>query len=217
MIAALFPNEVKITIADPVTLEGVLYPQEDHLIAMAVDKRKQEFKAGRLLARKLLEECGIDHFPILMGNNREPIWPENISGSIAHSKNYCVVAVAQKDKIQGIGIDVEYIDRVIREVWDHICTEEELLWVFSRPKSDHRKYFALIFSAKESIYKCLYPLTKQWIGFEDVSIFVSPQENCFKARLNKDVGKLFNKGTCLRGTYQFSDAVVYTGVTIENV
>ena len=28
----------------------------------------------------------------------------------------------------------------------------------------------LFFSAKESFYKCQYPLTQQWVGFQDVEV-----------------------------------------------
>ena len=67
--------------ADP----GALYPEEARHLQKAVRKRLEEFAAGRLCARLLLREFGIDHFAVEVGADRQPLWPEDLVGSITHT------------------------------------------------------------------------------------------------------------------------------------
>ena len=60
-----------------------LYPEERALISGVIEKRAHEFSTGRFCARQALLEFGIDNFPVLRGEQREPIWPKNIVGSIS--------------------------------------------------------------------------------------------------------------------------------------
>ena len=49
-------------------------------------KRLKEFSVGRKCARNALSHLGFNDPPILIGTNREPIWPKNICGSITHCR-----------------------------------------------------------------------------------------------------------------------------------
>ncbi|MDQ3204730.1 MAG: 4'-phosphopantetheinyl transferase, partial [Pseudomonadota bacterium] len=54
-------------------------------IQRSVAKRQAEFLAGRVCARAaLLALEGLDFTPII-GEDRAPVWPAHISGSITHS------------------------------------------------------------------------------------------------------------------------------------
>ena len=41
----------------------------------------------------------------------------------------------------------------------------------------------LLFSAKESVYKAWFPLTRRWLGFEEADITIDPADGTFTARL----------------------------------
>jgi 4'-phosphopantetheinyl transferase EntD len=41
----------------------------------------------------------------------------------------------------------------------------------------------LLFSAKESVYKAWFPLTRRWLGFEDADITINPADETFEAQL----------------------------------
>ena len=97
-LSALFPKNIKTAEGDPSLIDGNLYPEEAFYIADAVSKRQKEFKAGRLIAKTLLKEMGIQHFPLRMDNKRMPLWPSGICGSISHTEGYCGVAVAKTDQ-----------------------------------------------------------------------------------------------------------------------
>ena len=150
------------------------------------EKRNREFAIGRHCARTALQQLGITA-EVPVDTDRKPLWPTGIIGSISHRHHYAWAAVAKQaskdckditedavkdaveDAVKGIGIDTEIVvdDRTIRQVAKEItvAAEQKLL---SKIHDDVNTAFTIVFSAKESIYKCLYPLNEQFFGFHDV-------------------------------------------------
>jgi 4'-phosphopantetheinyl transferase EntD len=149
---------------------ALLLPGEAEFLGGAVHARAQEFAAGRLCARRLLAEFGIHGFPIAVAEDRQPLWPEGIVGSITHTTGFCAAVVARKDRIMAIGMDCELAASVKPALWAAICTPGELRWLNSLPEPERRRAATLIFSAKEAFYKCQYPLTGERLRFHDVSV-----------------------------------------------
>ena len=95
-----------------------------------------------------------------------------------------------------MGIDIETIGRVEPKLWPTLFTEREAGYFRSLPPSEWRST-TLFFSAKESFYKCQYPLTQSWVGFQDVEVArtdehllaIVPTEN-----LNPDDGAIYAVG-----------------------
>lgn len=216
LIDSLFPTEVITEEAHPMCLQGTLYSEEEAYLRNALPKRRLEFIAGRLCARRALAQFGIEKFPLLVGNNREPIWPTGIVGSISHTEGYCAVAVSRKCLIKTIGLDVELTRRLSRDCWRQICTRSELAWVDSLPLDRRLENVILLFSAKECLYKCQHSISKTWLDFHDVSITINPDIGEFNAILLVNVGSSFKRGTCFRGKYFFRRGYVYTGMSMPN-
>lgn len=216
LIDSLFPTEVITAEAHPMCLRGTLYSEEKAYLRNALLKRRWEFTAGRLCARKALTQFGIENFPLLAGNNREPIWPTGIVGSISHTEGYCGVAVARKRRIETLGLDVELTWRLSRDCWRQICTRSELAWVNSLPSDKRQENVALLFSAKECLYKCQHPISRTWLDFHDVTITINPDMGEFNATLLVNVGSSFKRGTCFRGKYLFYRCYVLTGMSMLN-
>ena len=214
IIACLFPDQVITEEANPVFSEGTLYPQEEAFICNAVPKRKQEFIAGRLCARRALAQVAIRNFPILMATDRSPIWPPGIIGSISHTEGYCGVALARKTEIESVGFDAECVGRLERDYWKAICTKQELSWIHSLPLDVQQEYIALIFSAKECFYKCQYTTSKRWVNFHDITMSVNPNIGEFEARYMADTDLFFAKGTCHKGKFFFHRGYIFTGMTV---
>lgn len=217
MIKTLFPDYVKTVSADPADFIGSLYPEEETLVRSAVSKRRAEFTAGRLGARKLLAEFGIKDFPLLMGEKREPLWPQGICGSITHTSGFCGVAVAQTDRALGLGLDAEQIGKLEKKSWPTICTPEELSWLRSFSGKEQDLYFALIFSAKECVYKCQFPLTRQWLDFQDVVISVDENIRTFRAAFPHHHNPVFTLLNLTDGHFHSRVDVIFTGITLEPV
>lgn len=135
---------------------------------MGFEKRNREFAVGRHCAHAALNQLGITA-DVPADVDRKPIWPNGIAGSISHSHNFAWAAVAKQDSVKSIGIDTEIVvdDRTIRQVAKEITVDAEQR-LMSKIHGDVKTAFTVVFSAKESIYKCLYPLNAQFFGFHDV-------------------------------------------------
>jgi 4'-phosphopantetheinyl transferase EntD len=149
-----------------------LLPDEAHYVARARPKRLQEFAAGRACARLALAEFGVHQFALRAADDRQPIWPDGFVGSITHTTDLCVAAVARRSDILALGVDSELIGAPTPDIWTTICRAEELAWVEALPPEARPAAITLIFSAKEAFYKCQYPLVAEWLDFHDLSIRV---------------------------------------------
>ena len=211
MLTHLLTNPIAVAEGDPQDIQGDLYPEEILAIQRAAEIRRQEFVTGRLLARQALVKFAVDRFPLKVGKNREPLWPDGLIGSITHTLGFCAVAVGRRQDIGGLGIDVERMDRVQEEIWLTVCTPAELHFLQYLPECKRQSYAALFFSAKESFYKCQYPLTQKWIEFQDVTIQTMAEKERFVVQVNQD---LFEKETVIEGRYCFDKSYVATAIIL---
>lgn len=169
-LSGLFPlGVVAAEVTVPVS-RSLLTPAELQFIAHCADKRIQDFAAGRACVRIALGEWGLADFSVLAGPRREPLWPSSITGSITHTYGYAAAVVAKQRDLRGIGVDCEVISSVDEDLWSRICTPPELERLAGLPAGERNRQAALIFAAKEAFYKCQFPLTREWVGFEDVLI-----------------------------------------------
>ena len=152
----------------PSNVESVLAPIES---LQHQTKRESEFAAGRKCAHASLESFGC-YEEVAVAEDRSPQWPNNFCGSISHSDDLAWAVTAQKtDHFRSIGIDTEpqvEIDTV-QELSHTVASSSE--WDLAGEFSCNRKLmFTLMFSAKESFYKCIYPLGKSFFNFLDVTL-----------------------------------------------
>lgn len=157
--------------------------EERACVKTMAGKRRREFAAGRVGARKALAQAGVRHWPLLKGAQGEPLWPPGIVGSISHCDVYCAVAVASTASVQGLGLDLERTDELQEELWPWFCTRSELERIRRLPSGQRQEHAALIFSAKECMYKYQYPLTRHWLDFPDVVIHLDERCQRFEACL----------------------------------
>ncbi|MEJ2453312.1 MAG: 4'-phosphopantetheinyl transferase superfamily protein [Candidatus Thiodiazotropha sp.] len=163
----LFPPDVALVVADEPMWHTPLRDAEEALIDGAIEKRQREFRAGRHAAHAALIKLQAPELPLLRGERREPIWPSGYLGSITHCRDLCVAVCAREDRLAGLGIDVEPLEPLPKGVDRYINTEEEARFVAANPGVHPER---LIFSAKESLYKCYYPLVKRFFGFQSVAL-----------------------------------------------
>lgn len=128
-------------------------------------KRKAEHLAGRIAAAYALGAINERAIPGI-GPSGEPLWPEGVSGSITHSGTQAMaVVVRHPDAL--IGIDCEAIlpDREAREIQDGIIDVQEAICL-TRSGYPFALALTLAFSAKESLFKALFPKANTYMGFE---------------------------------------------------
>lgn len=168
--AGLFPPGVVMETLSLDDCDGVLYPIETEAVARAVPRRRLEFSAGRTCARRALARLGIRPGPIPRGAGREPVWPPDVTGSITHDRDVCVVVVARTGNVRSLGIDLEAGDRLPENLIPEICTQRELERFDRLSPPSACGWPKILFSAKEAVFKCLYPLTRSMFEFHAVEL-----------------------------------------------
>ena len=173
-LQALFPRGAVVVAAPTGEGEFPLHPSEAEFVARAAPKRRRDFAAGRDCARRALAQLGIADFALRAAPDRVPLWPAGVVGSISHTTDYCLAVVAGTRVAAAIGVDVEVVGDVGEHLWARICTPREREWLEALDAARRPRAATLVFSAKEAVYKCQYPLTREWLGFHDLEIEPPP-------------------------------------------
>lgn len=169
MIESLFPPGVEVVALTELPDGAGLLPEEEPFVARAVEKRRRDFALGRACARAALLRLGVPAGPIPVGDERAPVWPPGVIGSISHCAGLAVAAVARRSEFAGLGIDVEPAAPVEEKLFSQIATERERRWLETLGPGQGEAARRL-FSAKESVYKCLHPIVGVFLGFHDCEV-----------------------------------------------
>lgn len=183
----------------------------EHMVA----KRKCEYLAGRLCGYFAMEK--LDHiWPGHIGQNDNgcPVWPSGVIGSISHTNRYAAACVASNQDYRNVGIDIE---NIMGETQAHnLCTH-----LFAGP--DRRRqnrmplnhYATLIFSAKEALFKAIYPEVGYLFGFSKAGLIeLDDKTACFQ--IQDDLSPRWRKGARIKVAFNFTAACVYTAVIIRH-
>lgn len=179
-------------------------------LVRAVDKRKAEYLAGRVCVLKVLQSMGCNDFQVSIGHDREPIWPKGICGSISHSSEMAVAIASNDPTLLGLGVDIEKLMPAQHELQlqNKIIFPVELE-VFTALAQQQANPLTIVFSAKESIFKALYPTVKAFFGFEAVEL-VDFTKNTLLFRLTETLNICLRAGTMLTVYFQQNTDTVLT-------
>jgi 4'-phosphopantetheinyl transferase EntD len=73
----------------------------------------------------------------------------------------------------------------------------------------------VLFSAKESVYKAWFPLTRRWLGFEEACVSIDPADGSFTARLLVDGPVLGGRRLdVFAGSWLVRDGLIVTAVCV---
>ena len=213
LMDALIPGAAKCHECPPQPAHPLLHQLEEVQLAGSSmsDKRRREFSLGRWCARQAMAAFDSSQVPLLIGPSRAPIWPQGITGSITHCEDYCAAAIADTKDVITIGIDAEPWDKMSYEIQAHIATEEE--YAHSDLDRSDPSALTLLFSAKESIYKALSPLTGLFFDFLSVKIVVDTKINQFFIT-STTVSEILTYRSCLIGRFLITDRLVLTSAYI---
>ncbi len=187
LLGALLPSSVAAAeaFADlPGSPADHLHPQERQVVDHAVPRRQREFATVRQCARRAAGSLGVRPVPLLPDRRGAPQWPEGVVGAMTHCEGYRAAAVARSREMLGVGIDAEPNEPCPAGVLDLISLEREREWVAAHARAAPGvRWDRLLFSAKESVFKVWYPLTRRELDFEEAHIEVDPHDGTFTARL----------------------------------
>lgn len=180
---------------------------EETRIEQAVEKRRREYRTGRHLARQALADIGIQPCAIPSGPKGNPRWPPGIVGSISHCKGMCIAALASEPEFYSIGVDVELNKPLPPDIPEMIFATDEP--VGPPHPSLSQCLDALTFSAKESIFKCLFPVVNFYFDFKEVSLTFHAEDGRFKAQLPGRIAAILGASS-LDGKYALNDKYILT-------
>ncbi|MFL4365555.1 enterobactin synthase subunit EntD [Enterobacter asburiae] len=167
-------------------------------------KRKAEHLAGRIAAAHALPDRTVPG----IGPSGEPLWPEGVSGSITHSGTQAmVVVVRHQDALVGIDCEAILPDQEAREIQDGIVDAQEAMCL-TRSGYPFALALTLAFSAKESLFKALFPKGKIYMGFECARV-TELTEKTITLALSRPAGE-YPEGKRFTLVWQHNDGNVWT-------
>jgi 4'-phosphopantetheinyl transferase EntD len=191
-----------------------LLAAESQATKTMVPRRVREFTHGRYCARTALERLGCPNQVVPVGAGRAPVWPPGITGSLAHHCDVAVAIVAQREDLSALGVDLETAADLDHDLVPLIATAAEIdMLGNAMPAGAAAK---IIFSAKESVFKCLWPSLERYIDFMDIEIVANPADKTFLARPENGFSES-EKLLChrLQGRYEITGGLLVTAASIS--
>lgn len=186
-------------------------------IQRSVAKRQAEFLAGRLCAREAMRQLdGRLHVPAV-GEDRAPVWPADVCGSITHSTGWAAAVVANKRQWRGLGLDTENLlshERASRLAGE-ILTAAELADMAAGPQDQIALRVTLTFSIKEALFKALYPIVQKRFYFEDAQLLEWSADGNARLRLLIDLSSEWHADKELDGQFSVLGDHLLSLVAVE--
>jgi len=151
---------------DPTTFSDadLLWLPHHQELSQAGRKRKADHLAGRLAAFYALNRKNIPG----IGSSGEPLWPAGMSGSISHSGTQAV-AICQENGLVGIDCEAIIDESEAREIQDGVIDSREAQ-LLAECGLSFDLALTLAFSAKESLFKALFPQVQAWMDFDSARV-----------------------------------------------
>ncbi len=181
-----------------------------------VAKRQAEYLAGRLCAREALRRLtGLARVPA-SGTDRAPQWPAGVSGAITHGSGWAGAVVGHASQWRGLGLDVEKLIPAARaeRLAAEILTPAELFRLEGLPPAQRAQRISLTFSAKESLFKALYPLVLRHFYFQDAELLEVDSSGQLHMRLLADLHPDWLAGSRIQGQFAEFDGYLLSLVSL---
>ena len=179
-------------------------------LAGAARKRKAEHLAGRYCAALLLRAAGC-HSPVEIMADRAPGWPTGFRGAIPHSNGQAIALLTTATSGFWPGVDIEEArPKVMLETAGMYVTEQEqaLLTGISLPR---HQALLIAFSAKESLFKSLYPQVQCFFDFDAAALCaLDTREQTFTLVLTLTLSATLTAGQAFQGHWRLTDTGVIT-------
>ncbi len=214
-LASLVPSSVVCVALDPARPPPPLHPAEERYVRNAVPKRREEFAAGRACARAALERFGVRAAVLPRCADRTPLWVEGFVGSITHCPGAVAAAVARTAQVRSLGIDIELAEPLPPELRATIATGRERAQLARASSRCEGDAFKILFSAKESFFKCHFMLARRMLEFEDVEIELDLEAGRFVGSLTRADPSLGGDLQRLQGCFCVNGRHVFSAVVLE--
>lgn len=204
----LEPLESPTVLPDFVSCYSARLPRADHRL---------HFRAGRECVARAMARLGLPDVDVPHGPQGQPIWPAGVTGSITHKRDFVFAAVARTHDVLSIGIDAEDLieqERAARISSVVMLPQESFVGGSAVAAADR---IVLLFSIKEALFKCLYPLVLRRFYYDAIAVTdLDVPARRFEAALLVDLSHGFERGTVVSGSVQVDERRVYSGTWISS-
>lgn len=180
----------------------------------AVEVRRTEYRAGRSCAARALARVAA-RGSVGRDADGAPVWPPGVVGAITHARGFAAAAVARASEARGLGLDVEPVPSASATVDVATAIANPLELERLRDAGlDAETLVTLVFSAKESVYKCLRPLVGRYFGFREATVVAARvADGTLAVELGPELGAF--AGRTVTGRFVLADGLVHTGVLLR--
>ena len=143
----------------PSSLRRLTPEERAYLLSLISKQRRYDFLTSRILLKKNLPEHQ-NHSFLNDPKEKSILWPKGITGSLSHKKGVFAFILGQEG--ESFGIDLEELI-VTRKIYERVTSKKERLFFSSLQAEEQQDSFfwSLIFSCKESLFKCFAPLHRR--------------------------------------------------------
>jgi 4'-phosphopantetheinyl transferase EntD len=185
-------------------------------------KRLSEYLAGRICARAVLDLHGHPGYVLHAADNRAPLWPADIVGSITHNRDYAAAIAYPRRNMAGIGIDIETVIAAekIATIAGAIMTPGELACLRGMAEGTAlARLVTTVFSAKESFFKAAFAEVDRWFDFDAVELVeVDRSQSTLAFRCVAELSPRLARGYRFSTSLRMLDAsTVLTAVLLRTV
>jgi len=145
-----------------------LRPDEKAAFSKSVEKVRRASGAARIVARRLMAQLGYPEQSVTKSAGGAPIWSPGLVGSLAHSSDVAVAALARHADFASLGIDIEPAEPLHAHLLDLVATPTERHAIAHDPCGGR-----LLFVIKEAVYKAVYPLDAIFLEHHDVEVNIA--------------------------------------------
>jgi len=190
--------------ADDITSDESLYGslhETERVYAQRLKSlmRRREF----LRSRALIRAWSGDPSPLIRDDAGVVAWPTSLLGSLTHKDGAVAVTLVPRSRWLALGIDAEAEDRMQLGFENRLARPEESSILDALADGDsmrRRTLLTALFSFKESIFKCCFPLGRIMFHFHDAALDeIDLARGHLRARILRDVAPEVPAGSLLSG------------------
>ena len=216
---SLFPGAVLVTASyDTAAFSQSLFDALDipcpDTLGRAVDKRRADYLAGRAMASAAMALLDHPPAPVTTTPGRAPLWPDGLAGSISHARGRCACLLS-RDTTRSYGVDTEAIasGRSLTAILTETLTATERDRIAHGPLPAATNA-TLAFSAKEALFKALYPQVGRHFGFDAAELTKAPETDGLILTLTTDLTKDLIMGRSFDIHHRMSSTHVLTWLAV---
>lgn len=176
----------------------------------AVEKRRAEYLAGRAMTQAAMALLGHAPTPVSNAASRAPVWPAGLTGSISHARGRCACLLSRNTE-QTCGIDTEAMasGRSLAAILSETLSAEERDTI-TKGAFSVATNATLAFSAKEALFKALYPRVDRHFGFDAAKLHSPPDARNLTLTLTTNLTEALRAGQSFTLRHSQTDTHVLT-------